>query len=410
MLNRVLSEGFRSFFLLTLLAALANLGVWLAVLWADEFAAAPLALPIAPATLHWHGHEMIFGFAGAAAAGFFLTAVPNWTGAAPAGRGYILALVLVWLAGRGGMAVSALLPGWSVALLSLAFVPLLAAKVVAQLLHRLAPQNIVFLVILAALWAAQLLVQADWLGLGWGDAGRGLRAGVLVFAAMIAVIGGRVVPAFTRNAMSRAMPPAVPPAVPHVAAGTPAPVRLPATPDRLDAAGRVLAVAVACVALLPAPQWAQAGLAMLAGAATLARLARWRGLWAWRQPIVGVLHLAFGLLGLGYLVWGLAGFGLGDEVAALHLLAIGGVAGMVLAILSRASLGHSGRPLRAAPPLALAYALVPVAALLRWLAPLGGGAEPGLILASGGVWLAAFGLALTTLAPVLLAARAEKAR
>lgn len=390
MLARLLSEGFRAFFLLTLLAGLGLMALWLVLLSRDYFALAGLALPIGPAAMHWHGHEMLFGFAGAATAGFLLTAVPNWTAAAPARRGFITLLAALWLAGRGVMLVSGLLPGWLVAAVSLAFWPVLAAQVMVMLMRRPMARNMVFLVLLGGFALAQALVHADWLGLGWGDSGRGLRAGLMLFAAMIAVIGGRIVPAFTRNALAR-----------RPASGPP-----PAEPGRLDALGRLAALATALVLLAPLPDWPAGLAALVAGGLALARLSRWRGRATLGEPILWVLHLSFGFLGLGYLVWGLARLGFGNEVAALHLLAIGAVAGMVLAVLSRASLGHAGRALIAPRALALAYGLMPVSALLRWLSPLAGSLEPFVILAAGVVWLGALGLTLASLAPVLAGPRA----
>ena len=93
---------------------------------------------------------------------------------------------------------------------------------------------------------------------------------------------------------------------------------------------------------------------------------RWRGGWAWRQPILFALHLGIGVLGLGLVLWGLSGLGIGDEVAALHVVGIGGVGGMTLAVMSRASLGHSGRPLVAPRPVAVGYGLLVLVAVLRW--------------------------------------------
>ena len=390
---RIFSEGFRIFFLLALLAAVLTLGLWEALLWADFFGSGAPELPVIPAPIRWHAHEMIFGFAGAAMGGFFLTAVPNWTGAPAAQRGFIALAAGLWALGRVAVWTSGFWPPVLVALAALAFIPFLGAKIGAQLLKRPKPQNMMFLAILAAMWGGELLVQADWLGLGWGDEGRGLRVALMALCAMIAVIGGRVVPAFTRNAMIRA-------GREH---------DLPESGGRLDGAGIGATVGLAVLVLLPLPEVIPATLAILAGALTLARLARWKSGWARPYPIIWTLHLSYALLGLGYLAWGAAGFGLGAEIPALHLLGIGAVGGMVLSVLSRASLGHTGRPLVAPRPVALAYAMVPVAALIRWIAPQATGGEAFLTLLAGALWIGAFALALGAIGPVLLAPRAPRA-
>ena len=147
-------------------------------------------------------------------------------------------------------------------------------------------------------------------------------------------------------------------------------------------------------------------IALAAGLFQIARVAGWRPGYAVGQPILAALHLSFALVGLGLVLTGLALLGIGNEIAALHLLAIGGVAGMILAVMSRATLGHSGRPLVAPPAVALAYGLLPLAALLRWLAPdlSGEGYMLGL-LAAGALWTLAFGLTVAALWPAFWGAK-----
>ena len=143
-----------------------------------------------------------------------------------------------------------------------------------------------------------------------------------------------------------------------------------------------------------------AGLAVLAGTAGLARLAGWRGLWTLNQPILWSLHLGYAMNAAGLILLGLSALGIGSEVAALHVLGIGAVGGMTLAVMSRAALGHSGRPLVATWPIASGYAALPVAALARFA-----GSEwpafyyPG-VLTSGALWIAAFLLFTAELWPV----------
>ncbi|MFB2530590.1 NnrS family protein [Paracoccus sp. p3-h83] len=390
-LNLLTTEGFRLFFLAAGVMAVLAMLVWVIWLAAHAWGGVMIDLPFSMAPHHWHGHEMIFGYGAAAMAGFFLTAVPNWTGLPGAQRGFLIAAGLVWLAGRAAMTLSGTVsPVW-VAVLNLAFLPFLAAKVASLLLRRPKPQNLLFLGVIAAIWLADLRVHLDWLGLPWGDAGAGLRAGLIGLCAMIAVLGGRITPAFTRNALLRA--------------GIESPAHLPINRAALDRAGNLTALALPLAVLAGLPEAATGGLALLAGGLALLRLVGWRG-WALRRDaLVVVLHLGYGLLAVGLIAWGLAGLGLGSEVAALHLLGVGAIGTMTLAVMSRAALGHTGRGLRAPALMPLAYGLVIAAALLRWI----GSAAPGLyypaVIGAGLAWILGFALFVVIYAPILTAPR-----
>jgi uncharacterized protein involved in response to NO len=333
---------------------------------------------------------MIFGYGAAALGGFFLTAVPNWTGARAAPRLFIATVAGLWLAGRAAVWLSGGLPAGLVAGLDLAFVPVLAAKVLTQLLRRPKPQQMIFLVMLSLFWSANLAVHLDWMGWTADTADSGLRAGLLTLCAMIMVLGGRVTPGFTRNAMVRA-----------------------GREDRLPRSPAPLAVvAIGAALVLPAGHLAGIGdgvlgpAALAAGAAGLARVALWRGGWTWRQPILWTLHLSYAVNAAGFVLLGLALLDRGSEVAALHVLGIGGVGGMTLAVMSRAVLGHTGRALVAPGPVALAYALVPLAALARHLGSTLPGAYYAGVLTAGGLWLLAFALFTAALWPVFWGPRA----
>ncbi len=382
----ILQEGWRVFFMAAGLYAVVALGVWL--VWASGLA----DLPFAPGPIAWHAHEMVFGFAFAAIAGFFLTAVPNWTGARPASSRVITLLAGLWLAGRIAVWFAMLLPAWLVALVDLAFLPALAATMLAQLLVRPKPQNLMFLGVLTLAWLANLLVHLDWTGLA-GTESQGIRGGLLTVCAMIAVLGGRVTPAFTRNALLRANP------------GAEVPVSRP----RIDMAGLVLALLTALLATAGAPDALTGTVAVAAGLVALLRLSGWRGLDTLRDPIVWTMHASYLFLALGLLGWGLSLLGLGSEIAGLHLLGVGAVGGMTLSIMSRASLGHSGRPIVATAPLIWGYVLLPVAAALRWAAS----SWPEMFhfigtVGAGVLWIAAFALFVVALWPVWTTPRGGK--
>ncbi|MFN3938655.1 MAG: NnrS family protein [Gemmobacter sp.] len=385
------SAGHRVFFLSAGLYAIFAMLVWM--VWLGVHAAGGMvsAMPFAPPPHLWHAHEMVFGYPAAAIGGFFLTAVPNWTGARAARHVFIATAAGLWLAGRVAVWFSGDLPAPLVAAVDLAFLPLLAAKIVTQLMRRPKPQNLMFLGVLALIWAGNLLVHLDWMGLaGTGDTG--LRAGLFATCALIAVLGGRVAPAFTRNAMLRAG----------------RETRLPTGHAALDAAGIALALALPAMVLAGLGPQVTGAVAIGAGAAALARLVLWRPGWTLRQPILWALHLAYLALGLGLILTGLAGLGIGSEVAGLHVLGIGAIGGMTLAVMSRAALGHGGWPLVAPGPVAAAYGLVALAALARWAgSSLGLGNYFAGVLVAGGLWILAFTLYTATLWPVFWGARPE---
>ncbi len=372
-LKRLFGEGFRVFFLAAGLFAVLAMAVWQLYLTIQALGGV-MQLPTAAPPQLWHAHEMIFGYASAALGGFLLTAVPNWTGAKSAPHLFIAVVAGFWLAGRIAVLASGSLPPVLVAVADLSFVPVLAAKLLAQLLKRPKPQQLIILAILTVYWIANLLVHLEWIGLTSDTVWSGLRGGLLTLAAMIMVLGGRVTPGFTRNAM--------------VQSGRED--RLPWNPMPLAGFSIAAAIALPLGYLLGLPEGLLGLLALVAGAAGLIRVVLWRGLWTRDKPILWSLHLSYAINAAGLVALGLANLGQGSEIAALHLLGIGGVGGMTLAVMSRASLGHTGRALVAPGPVALAYALVPLAALARFA----GSAIPSLytpaVLTAGALWLLAF--------------------
>ncbi|EEX11524.1 NnrS family protein [Ruegeria lacuscaerulensis ITI-1157] len=390
-ITRVMGEGFRVFFLCAgLYGVFAGLawGGWLATLggielWSDA--------PYAMSPPMWHAHEMIFGYASAALGGFFLTAVPNWTGAPEARRVFIAAAASLWLAGRVAMWFSGALDPVIVAVADLAFVPVLAAKIATQLIRRPKPQNMIFLLLLAFIWVSNLMTHLDWIGVTAGTLDVGLRAGLLALCAMIAILGGRITPAFTRNAMKRA-------GVPES--------DWPVSRDWVEKSNLGLALLLPAVMLILGAGYGVAILALVLGAMQGLRLFGWRGSWAIRQPILFVLHLALGMLGLGLVLWGMALLGLGAEIGALHVLGIGCVGGMTLAVMSRAALGHSGRALVAPAPVVVAYGAMALAAILRWI---GSGLDDHFLtamLVADGLWVCAMALYVVAMWPALVGPRA----
>jgi len=393
-LQRLFSAGMRVFFLVAGIYAVLAMGVWETWLAAFALDGEAPALPFAPPPQLWHAHEMIYGYACAVLGGFFLTAVPSWTGEKSARAAALTLLAALWLAGRLAVWWSGGLDPLLVAALDLAFLPLLGVKIALQLFRRPKLQNLMFLGLIALLWTGNLLVHLDWIGLTPGLAGRGLRMGLMTIAATIAIIGGRVIPAFTRNAMLREG----------------RETGLPKTRAWAEGAGIAAATLLPALIGLGLPDAALALVALIAGLAQALRLAGWRGNWTLGRPILWSLHLGFAMLALGYLAMAAAWVGWIGEISALHVTAIGAIGGMTLAMMTRAALGHTGRPLTAARPIAWAYGLVALAALVR---SLGGEAAPGwyewAMLISGAFWLLAFTLFVAIYLPILTGPRSNVA-
>ena len=386
-----LTAGFRLFFLFAGLFSVFAMLAWTIWLGVHAAGGAFVSVPMAMAPHLWHAHEMVYGYTVAVTAGFFITAVPNWTGTKEAGAKFVTASGLVWLLGRLGIWFSGALDPVVVAAVDLAFIPVLSLAILGRLTQKSQARNMIFLFLLSALFLGNLLMHLDWIGWSEGTAEAGVRLGIFTSAAMIAIVGGRVVPAFTRNALNR-----------EGYEGT-----LPQSNVWLDRAGILLALLATLAALPFVPALVFGCICFAAGAANLLRLSGWQG-WAVRNsPILWILHLAFLLLATGYLLYGgTLVLSLMSETAALHLLAIGAIGSMTLAMMTRASLGHSGRSLKVSPLIVMAYLLVIAAALIRSFGTFLFDYFP-VMLFSGALWTAAFALFAWVYVPILTTPRAS---
>jgi uncharacterized protein involved in response to NO len=372
--------GFRPFFLLAGLYAAFSILAWVPLVHGHYLIATVLPLP------YWHGHEMVFGFGAAALAGFLLTAVPNWINSGPVRGPKLALLAAIWLAGR----IAAWTAGPALfAALDLAFLPALAAMIAPGIIVRSGKRNGVFVLLLAILWGADLAVHLEALAIGY-TALWGLMLGIAVLVTAISVIGGRIVPAFTIGGMRMA--------------GRP----LQITPSpRLDLAAILGVAGTGVLEAAGAPWWALAAVAGFAALANAARLARWQGWRTLAVPLVWVLHLGYAWLVVGLALKALAAFDLVPATAAVHAMTAGTIGTMVLAVMTRASLGHTGRPLEAGLGTVIAYVLVTIGAVLRVAGPLiGGAAEMPLVGISGVVWAAGYLVFAACYAPILLTPRA----
>ncbi len=360
----LLSSGHRPFFLMMAAYGAGALGFW--ILGYRGFS---------PLDSTWHGHEMIFGFAVAAMAGFLLTAAPNWTGRPPVRGAELLFLVALWAGGR--LAVNAGAFVW----FDLIFLPVLAARLLYDIIASQNWRNLMVPVILFALAGLNLFYH-------FADPSSALRVGAYLITGLIALIGGRIVPAFTANALGIKHPPAKAP-------------RLRNSIDLLS----VPAILVLVAAELYSPGSVLTGaLALLAAFILLIRMAWWRTFQTLRNPLIWVLHIGYIWIPIGYVLKGLSDIWLiFDPSSALHALTVGGIGVMVLAVSSRASLGHSGRPLKADVNTTAVYCLVTAAALTRvfWPRDLYG------VEISGALWLLGFGLYTIAYWPILTKPRID---
>lgn len=343
-----LRGGFRPFFFGGPLWAIIALGIWLVVL------ARGASLPSTFDPLAWHRHEMLFGFVGAIIAGFLLTAVPNWTGRLPIAGPPLAGLFGLWVAGRAAVLFSSVVGPVTAAVLDVGFfvvLGLLAAREVLQAQNRNLP--IVGLIFLLGLVDA--VDHAAMAGL-IGDPDLAWKCAVALVIVMISLIGGRIIPSFTRNWLVKQ----------GMREG------LPTQPGRFDL-GVIALTAFAFLAWITAPQgWLTGSLFAVAGAGQAVRLARWKGWKTFADPLVLILHVGYLWVPIGLSLLAAVDFGAPiPRSAAVHALTAGAMATMILAVMSRATLGHTGRELRANAATQFAYLLVTAGALLRVSAALG---------------------------------------
>jgi uncharacterized protein involved in response to NO len=381
-----LRGGFRPFFF-----GGAAWGLIALVLWLFALAGA-FTLPSHFDPIAWHRHEMLFGFVGAVVAGFLLTAIPNWTGRLPI-AGYPLAgLVGLWFAARLALLFSSVTGAFLAALLDSGFFLVLALLTGREVLLA-NNRNVPVVGIVLLIGAASALDHASVAGLVATDLG--WQLGIALVVLLISLIGGRITPSFTRNWMAKK----------GIAKG------LPTQPGRFDLFV-ILATALALLMWLTAPAgMITGGSLIIAAGLQIVRLSRWGGLRAAGDPLVLILHVGYAWVPAGLLLLGLssAGFAV-PPTAAVHALTAGAMATMILAVMTRASLGHTGRELKASLPTVGIYVLVTLGALLRVAAPLGYGDYTMAMQVSALAWGGALLLFLLVYGPILWRPRLGEAK
>lgn len=378
----VLRGGFRPFFL-----GAAGWGLIALVLWLFSVAG-HVQLPTQFEPVVWHRHEMLFGFVGAAVAGFVLTAIPNWTGRLPIAGKPLLALFGLWLSARVAVFVSSIVGLIAAAALDVGFFAVLTAAAAREVLGA-KNRNVPIVILLLLFTLADASEYAAHLGI-IPDVGWQIATALIIL--LISVIGGRIIPSFTRNWMSRKGEKA----------------RLPTQPGALDLL--VIAGTAFCLLFWVAlPDDRLTGVMMiLAAGLQLLRLSRWGGARTFSDPLVLILHIGYLWIPVGLLLLGLhiAGFPV-PRSAAIHALTAGAMTTMIVAVMTRATLGHTGRALRANAPTVVLYVCVSLGALLRVAASLGVGPYVALVEIAGIGWSLGLALFLLVYGPMLWKARVE---
>jgi uncharacterized protein involved in response to NO len=371
----VFSYGFRPFFLAA--------GLWAAfgiLLWLPQYLGV-LTIPTSFGALDWHVHEMLYGYVTASIAGFLLTAIPNWTGRLPVNGWPLAGLAALWLAGRCAILISAQIGPVVAAVVDVSFLLTLAAVAGREIVAGRNWRNLRVLVVLVVLIAGNVVFHAEVLFNGAAD--YGVRLGIAGVIVMIMLIGGRIVPSFTNNWLVKNNP-----------------GRLPISFSRFD----MIAIAAGAIALLAwvgLPTHAVTGtLLLLAGALHFVRLVRWAGDRTADDRLVLVLHVGYAFIPLGFVLVGASALMNGIPASAgIHAWTAGGIGLMTLAVMTRATLGHTGHPLKAGLSTQAIYGLVLMGALLRIAAALSGSIV--LLECGGALWIAGFAGFVIVYGPLL---------
>jgi uncharacterized protein involved in response to NO len=368
--------GFRPFYLLAAAFAAVSVPAWVASYYG---VAGPFRVDLA-----WHVHEMVFGFVVAVVIGFLYTAGRNWTGLWTPRGAPLAAIAGLWLAGRVAMFAA---PAPVAAVVDLAFLPV-AAWPMYRVLARAGNQRNMFLVALLGLLA---LVNAAFHAsvLGWLPVAptRPIYAAIIILVIIETAIGGRVIPMFTANAVRGITT---------------------VTNARTDKLALACTAAAGAAWALALPAAVTAPLALAAALAQAVRLAGWKPLCTLHNPLLWILHVSYAWIPVGLLLLALSQFDLVPPSSAVHVLAFGALAGLILGMITRTALGHTGRVLAARRADTAMYLLIQLGVLVRLVAALAPGrARDVALIAAALLWSAAFALYLAVYGPYLVRPRVD---
>lgn len=334
----------------------------------------------------WHAHEMLFGYMVAVIAGFLLTAVRNWTNIQTVRGIPLAALVMLWVAGRV-LPVLPFIPPWVVALVDFSFLPALLIALAVPLLQARQRKNFFVIPLLLLLIAANALVHSEWLGYAMDTARLGIVLAIYTIVLLIAIIAGRVIPFFIERGLDGAK-----------------------TQQRpaIEYASVISVIALALADLFSPSVKAVVLCAILAAVVHAWRWYGWLVKAVWSQALLWVLMAGYAWLIVGFALLAVSYSGYISQMIAFHAFMVGGFGGLTLGMMARVALGHTGRPLRVSPLVAMAFAMLNIAAVVRVAGPLLSFryAQP-MITAAGALWIIGFVLFLLVYAPILMQARAD---
>lgn len=379
------SYGFRPFFLAGAIWACMAMAIWIMAV------SGQIEIARDYGAVAWHAHEMLFGFGSAIVAGFLLTAVPNWTGRLPVSGGPLIALFSLWCAGRATMAFPDILGVVPSVALEGAFLPTMLIVCVREIVAGRKWADLKVIGGLGALALANICFHYETIALGGPDYSERLALAGLTM--MIVIVGGRMLPSFTRNWLNKAGRTDLP--VPYNT------FDLVCIVSTLPAFGLWVAapfsVATACAAAVSAMLHTM-------------RLWRWRGWTTAKEPLLVVLHIAYALVPGGLAAIAASSLNLMDPTAATHVLTVGTVAAMMLAVMTRATRGHTGRELTASAMTSASYVAIFMCAAVRPAVTVLPDHATAIFSAAAAFWIAAFGLYIAEYGPMLVARRKPSAR
>jgi len=380
--------GFRPFFLGAGLWAGLAMAVWIGML-AGLFALPPGFDPIS-----WHAHEFLYGYLGAVIAGFLLTAVPNWTGRPPIMGWPLVGLFSLWMLGRIAIAVSQMLSPILVAAADLALPVVLSLVIAREIIAGRNWRNLGVLVLLGIFTLGNAMFHCEAARHEFAAQGQGLRTGVAAVIMLIALIGGRIIPAFTKNWLTRNRP-----------------GRMPTPPEQGFDRIALAVLLAAVLAWIAAPSSRLTALALAAaGVLHLLRLVRWAGDRTLSEPLVWVLHLAYAFLPVGALVMAVSAVApaLATNAAGQHLWMAGCIAMMTIAVMTRATRGHTGHELAADRATMALYLALFAAVMLRFASGMIPQWGPALHDLAGIAWIAGFARFCLRYGPMLTNRREDR--
>lgn len=374
------SYGFRPFFLGGALWAIAAMALWIATL------SGRLDFAWKYGVSHWHAHEMLFGYASAILTGFLLTTVPNWTGRLPVSGWPLFALLLLWAAGRLALLGSDVVGVRGAVVVDMLFLPALFFICLREVVAGRKWNDLKVVVALLSLSLANAAFHYEVLVGGQPD--RAYRLAIAAYVSLIMIVGGRIIPSFTRNWINRVGRKDFP--VPYNGFDT-------------------LSIIVGIVALglwvgLPETRMTAAA-GMMAAAFHAVRLFRWRGWTVFSEMLVAILHVAYLFVPLGFLAIAMAAIDIIGPKSALHVVTIGTVASMMLAVTTRASRSHTGGHLAASRMTIVSYGAIVLCALVRPVADFLPNHAASIYVLAGALWLTAFGLFVIEYGPMLVRTR-----